>query len=206
MRCVLLLSDKIEKIMSANQVLLSIALTIISGQLLAGDKDIKINSMKCQVVESTTRTFEIGDSKVKNYSWMGYPKRDGQLNIDFKIVENGCMAVEFNYLPLIDLNHLIDFESKEVQPEKNWIKSSDAYFKKTELTLHRNGIQIRSNYTRSSLDIRKRTARDWDGHIVLDTPGDKDINSLQLISLNCRLSENWDYLMQFIINKKSCKN
>lgn len=206
MRCALLLSDKIEKIMSANQVLLSISLTIISSQLLASDKDIKINSMKCQVVESTTRTFEIGDSKVKNYSWMGYPKRDGQLNIDFKIVENGCMAVEFNYLPLIDLYHLIDFESKEVQPEKNWIKSSDAYFKKTELTLHRNGIQIRSNYTRSSLDIRKRTARDWDGHIVLDTPGDKDFNSLQLISLNCRLSENWDYLMQFIINKKSCKN
>lgn len=206
MRCALLQSDKLEKFMYTSRVLLSIVLAIISGQLLASDKDIKINSMKCQVVESTTRTFEIGDGKVKNYSWMGYPKRDGQLNIDFKIVGNGCMAVKFNYLPLIDLTHMIDFESKEVQPEKNWIKSSDAYLKKTELTLYRNGMRIRSNFTRSSLDIRKRTARDWDGHIVLDTPGDNDINSLQLISLNCRLSESWDYLMEFIINKKSCTN
>jgi hypothetical protein len=101
---------------------------------------------------------------------------------------------------------LIDFESKEIQPQKNWIKSSDGSFRKTELTLYRNGMRIRSNYTRSSLDIRKRTARDWDGHIVLDMHGDNDINSLQLISLNCRLSESWDYLMEFIINKKSCNN
>ena len=192
--------------MSINRASLFIALIIHSGQLLASDRDMKINTMKCQVVESTTRTFEIGDSKVKNHSWMGHPKKDGPLNIDFKIVGNGCMAVEFNYLSLIDLAHLIDFESKEIQPEKNWIKSSDAYFKKTELTLHRNGMRIRSNFTRSSLDIRKRTARDWDGHIVLDMRGDNDINSLQLISLNCRLSESWDYLMEFIINKKSCKN
>jgi hypothetical protein len=192
--------------MSICQVLLCIILASISGQLMASDKDIKINTMKCQVVESTTRTFEIGESKVKNYSWMGHPKKDGQLNIDFKIVANGCMSVEFNYLPLIDLTHLIDFENKEIPPEKNWIKSSDGYFKNTELTLYRNRMRIRSNYTRSSLDIRKRTAKDWDGHIVIDMPGDNDINSLQLISLNCRLSESWDYLMEFIINKKSCNN
>lgn len=192
--------------MSINRASLFIALIIHSGQLLASDRDMKINTMKCQVVESTTRTFEIGDGKVKNHSWMGHPKKDGPLNIDFKIVGNGCMAVEFNYLPLIDLAHLIDFESKEIQPEKKWIKSSDVGFKKTELILYRNGIRIRSNNTRSSLDIRKRTARDWDGHIVLDFPGDSDINSLQLISLNCRLSESWDYLMEFIKNKKSCTN
>jgi hypothetical protein len=192
--------------MSIHKILLCIILTSISGKLLATDKDIKINTMKCKVVESTTRTFEIGESKVKNYSWTGNPKKDGQINIDFKIVGNGCMSVGFNYLPLIDLTHLIDFESKEIQPQKNWIKSSDGSFRKTELTLYRNGMRIRSNYTRSSLDIRKRTARDWDGHIVLDMHGDNDINSLQLISLNCRLSESWDYLMEFIINKKSCNN
>jgi hypothetical protein len=192
--------------MYTSRVSLFIVLAIISGQLLAGEKDIKINSMKCQVVDSTTRTFEIGDSKVKNNSWMGNPKKDGQLNIDFTIVGNGCMAVEFNYLPLIDLAHLIDFESKEIQPEKKWIKSIDSGWKKTELMLHRNGMRIRSNNTRSSLDIRKRTARDWDGHIILDMPGDSDINSLQLISVNCRLTESWDYLMHFIINKKTCQN
>lgn len=206
MKCVLLLSDKIEKIMSINRASLFIALIIHSVQLLASDRDMKINTMKCQVVESTTRTFEIGDGKVKNHSWIGHPKKDGLLNIDFKIVGNGCMAVEFNYLPLIDLAHLIDFENKEIQPENKWIKSSDVGFKKTELILYRNGIRLRSYNTRSSLDIRKRTARDWDGHIVLDIPGDSDINSLQLISLNCRLSESWDYLMEFIINKKSCQN
>jgi hypothetical protein len=183
--------------MSISRVPLFIALTILSGQLLASDIGAKINTMKCQVAESTTRTFEIGESKVKNYNWMGHPKKDGQLNIDFKIVGNGCMVVGFNYLPLIDLTHMIDFENKEIQSEKNWIKTSDAHTKKNELTLHRNGLRIKSNYSRSSLDIRKRTARDWDGHIVLDMPGDNDINSLQLISLNCRLSESWDYLMEF---------
>jgi hypothetical protein len=205
MKCALLLLDEIEKIMSIGRISLFIALIIHSGQLLASDRDMKINTMSCKVVDSTTRTFEVGDSRVKNYSWMGSPKKDSQLNIDFKIVGNGCMVVGFNYLPLIELTHMIDFENKEIHSEKNWIKTSDSVINRNELTLYRNGIRIRSNWSRSSLDIRKRTAKDWDGHIVLDMLGDNDINSLQLISLSCRLGESWDYLMEFIINKKSCK-
>lgn len=187
------------------QILVAIFLITFSNLLLAREKETKINSLMCQVVDSTTRTFEIGDGTLKNYGWMGNPKKDGQLNIDFKIIASGCMIVDFNASPLIGLYHSIDFENKEVHPQNNWIKSNDTLFKSSQLTLYRNGMRITSNTNRSSVDIRKRTTRNWDGHIVVDMR-DNDYNSLQLISLNCKLSQSWDYLMDFVINKKSCQN
>jgi hypothetical protein len=193
--------------MSISRISLFIALAILSGQLLASDRDMKINTMNCQVVESTTRTFEIGDGKVKNYTWMGYPKKDSQLTIDFKIVGNGCMALDFKpTFALIGLHHLIDFEKKEVHSLKNWIKSGDTVLKSSELTLYRNGIRLKSNNSRSSVDLRKRTPKEWDGHIVLDITGDNDYNSVQLISVTCKLTNSWDYLMEYIINRNSCGN
>lgn len=193
--------------MSISRVSLFIALIIHSGQLLASDRDMKINTMNCQVVESITRTFEIGDSKVKNYSWVDYPKRESQLTIDFKIVGNGCMALHFKpAFALIDLHHLIDFEKKEVHPLNNWIKSGDTILKSSELTLYRNGMRLKSNNSRSSVDLRKRTPKEWDGHIVLDITGDNDYNSVQLISVTCKLTNSWDYLMSYIINRNSCVN
>lgn len=193
--------------MSISRVSLFIALTILSGQLLASDRDMKINTMNCNVVDSTTRTFEIGDGNVRNYGWAGYPKREGQVTIDFKIVGNGCMALDFKpTLGLIGLHHLIDFEKKEVHPTNNWIKSRDTGYKSSELTLYRNGMRLKLNNSRSSVDLRKRTPKEWDGHIVLDITGDNDYNSVQLISVTCRLTNSWDYLMDYIINRNSCVN
>lgn len=192
--------------MSFKRNVISLILTCIcSNQIMASETDRKINSMECKVVDSITRSFEVGDGELKNFSWMGNPKKESIINIDFKIVANGCMVVSYNYLPLIQLSHMIDFENIEVQEQKNWIRSSDAYTKTNELTIYRGGIRIKSNHTRSSLEIRKRTTRNWNGHILADM-SESDYNSLQLISLTCNLAESWDYLMEFIINKKNCTN
>lgn len=103
---------------------------------------------------------------------------------------------------MVRLSHNVDAENSATDGV-NWITSDDNVFKWNTFRIYRQGLALNGIGTRNSIDLRYRSGNNWDGILIGDILGDRSINSIQIMTINCKLpisswQKNFDYILKII--------
>lgn len=158
--------------------------------------------MPCNITESSTKTITNGVLDDRN--WRGDAKTGDSINLVFRSASENGVAISFEPTRLSDvrLSHIVNAESSETDGV-NWIRSEDkdVFYKWNTFRIYRQGLALNGIGTRNSVDLRYRSGNNWDGIIIRDILGDRDINSINIMAINCKLpmsswQKNFDYILK----------
>jgi len=157
--------------------------------------------LKCVAADSNTITFENNIRNSKTHHWLGTPQAGDTLSFDFEPTAAGGLVIGLKEKYHISISHVIMDFSEAKTDGKNLI-THYSELSKTNLKINRNQFRILSTNTRSSIDLRKVSDNNWTGLLINDIAGDMHVNSIQILSLNCKLSQSsWKKFVDFTITK-----
>jgi hypothetical protein len=162
----------------------------------------EILSVPCSITDSSTKTIDNG--VLDNRNWRGDAKTGDSINLVFRSTSKNGVGISFEpiRLSMVRLSHNVDAENSATDGV-NWITSDDNIFKWNTFRIYRQGLALNGIGTRNSIDLRYRSGNNWDGILIGDILGDRSINSIQIMTINCKLpisswQKNFDYILKII--------
>ena len=162
----------------------------------------EILSVPCSITDSSTKTIDNG--VLDNRNWKGDAKTGDSINLVFRNTSKNGVGISFEpiRLSMVRLSHNVDAENSATDGV-NWITSDDNVFKWNTFRIYRQGLALNGIGTRNSIDLRYRSGNNWDGILIGDILGDRSINSIQIMTINCKLpisswQKNFDYILKII--------